>query len=363
MANGAAQRAEAPRPNNTGMPDKLKSGIESLSGFSMDNVRVHYNSSKPATVQALAYTQGTDIHVAPGQEKHLPHEAWHVAQQMAGRVSPTTNINGMPVNDNAALEHEADVMGEKAVAQRIEKHPKNKTQTNNKNILQRVQYTNINDLFNDFLTNQNAVLINNIITNVQRNPNTSTWYNDAIRNLQFADFVNDGSKPQTNRQPNPTNNILYTIHYGKLWKGPEMSCIALLHELMHIDSIKKYGQLIQIHNIDNKPENTVNSELSILENNAKALESTWENEKESVNHFNKKHIDKRIDYIKKRFFEEYDTVLGDLIYYMDVNNLQHTKTYAFANRMLAEANNRRNNPNTPVRKIDPYKKFWQFWKW
>ena len=116
MANNATQRAEAPRPNNTGMPDNLKAGIESLSGFSMDNVRVHYNSSKPATVQALAYTQGTDIHVAPGQEKHLPHEAWHVAQQMAGRVSPTTNINGMPVNDNAALEHEADVMGEKAVS-------------------------------------------------------------------------------------------------------------------------------------------------------------------------------------------------------------------------------------------------------
>ena len=120
LMNNAAQRAEAPRPNNTGMPDNLKIGIESLSGFSMDDVRVHYNSSKPATVQALAYTQGTDIHVAPGQEKHLPHEAWHVAQQMAGRVSPTTNINGMPVNDNAALEHEADVMGEKAVTQRKE---------------------------------------------------------------------------------------------------------------------------------------------------------------------------------------------------------------------------------------------------
>jgi hypothetical protein len=109
---------DAAPKNETGLPDNLKAGVESLSGFSLDNVRVHYNSSKPATVQALAYTQGTDIHVAPGQEKHLPHEAWHVAQQMAGRVSPTTNINGMPVNDNAALEHEADVMGEKAVTQR-----------------------------------------------------------------------------------------------------------------------------------------------------------------------------------------------------------------------------------------------------
>lgn len=107
---------EAPvqKKNETGMPDNLKAGIEDLSGFAMDDVRVHYNSDKPATVQALAYTQGTDIHVAPGQEQHLPHEAWHVAQQMAGRVEPTTEVGGLPVNDNPALEHEADVMGAKA---------------------------------------------------------------------------------------------------------------------------------------------------------------------------------------------------------------------------------------------------------
>ena len=79
--------------NETGMSDNLKAGIEDLSGFAMDDVRVHYNSPEPATVQALAYTQGTDIYVAPGQEQHLPHEAWHVAQQMAGRVEPTTEVS------------------------------------------------------------------------------------------------------------------------------------------------------------------------------------------------------------------------------------------------------------------------------
>lgn len=102
------------KKNETGMPDTLKAGIEDLSGFAMDDVRVHYNSDKPATVQALAYTQGTDIHVAPGQEQHLPHEAWHVAQQMAGRVEPTTEVGGLPVNDSVELEHEADVMGARA---------------------------------------------------------------------------------------------------------------------------------------------------------------------------------------------------------------------------------------------------------
>mgnify|MGYP002428462817 CR=1 FL=1 len=109
-----ATPAQLKKENNTGLPNHLKAGIEDLSGFSMDDVRVHYNSDKPATVQALAYTQGTDIHVAPGQEQHLPHEAWHVAQQMAGRVEPTTEVGGLPVNDNMDLEHEADVMGAKA---------------------------------------------------------------------------------------------------------------------------------------------------------------------------------------------------------------------------------------------------------
>lgn len=100
--------------NNTGLPDGLKTNIESLSGYSMNDVKVHYNSPKPAQMKALAYTQGTDIHVAPGQEKHLGHEAWHVVQQKQGRVQPTTQMKGVNINDNASLEREADVMGTKA---------------------------------------------------------------------------------------------------------------------------------------------------------------------------------------------------------------------------------------------------------
>ena len=103
------------RANTTGMPDQLKAGIEGLSGLSMDNVQVHYNSSKPASLQAHAYTQGSDIHVAPGQERHLAHEAWHVVQQSQGRVQPTMQMQGTAINDDAGLESEADVMGARAL--------------------------------------------------------------------------------------------------------------------------------------------------------------------------------------------------------------------------------------------------------
>lgn len=102
--------------NNTGLPNQLKSGIENLSGHSMDDVKVHYNSSKPAQLNAHAYAQGNQIHLGPGQQKHLPHEVWHVVQQKQGRVKPTMQMKSkVNINDDVGLEKEADVMGEKAI--------------------------------------------------------------------------------------------------------------------------------------------------------------------------------------------------------------------------------------------------------
>lgn len=107
-----AQRAA----NRTGLPDHVKNGVEALSGMSMDHVRVHYNSPKPAQLNAHAYAQGSDIHVAPGQAHHVPHEAWHVVQQAQGRVRATTQLKGgVALNDDAGLEREADRMGALAV--------------------------------------------------------------------------------------------------------------------------------------------------------------------------------------------------------------------------------------------------------
>jgi hypothetical protein len=104
------------KPNNSGLPDSLKSGVESLSGLSMDDVKVHYNSDKPAQLNAHAYAQGTDIHLASGQEKHLPHEAWHVVQQKQGRVQPTMMMKAkVPINDDQGLEKESDIMGARAL--------------------------------------------------------------------------------------------------------------------------------------------------------------------------------------------------------------------------------------------------------
>ncbi len=102
--------------SSTSLPKNLKSGLEKLSGIDLSDVSVHKNSDKPQQVGALAYTQGNNIHLAPGQEKHLPHEGWHAVQQKQGRVAPTLQMkSGTLVNDDAGLEKEADIMGSKAV--------------------------------------------------------------------------------------------------------------------------------------------------------------------------------------------------------------------------------------------------------
>ena len=116
MADDFTTRRQPLQKNTTGLPDNLKAGLENLSGLSLDDVKVHRNSARPAQLQAHAYAQGSDIHLAPGQERHLPHEAWHVVQQKQGRVRPTMQLKGSAgVNDDAGLEQEADVMGARAM--------------------------------------------------------------------------------------------------------------------------------------------------------------------------------------------------------------------------------------------------------
>ncbi len=113
------QQKVQPGANRTGLPDDLKSGVEALSGLSLDGVKVHYNSDRPAQLNARAYAQGDQIHLGPGQEQHLPHEAWHLVQQAQGRVKPTMQMKGgVPINDDEGLEREADRMGAKALQRR-----------------------------------------------------------------------------------------------------------------------------------------------------------------------------------------------------------------------------------------------------
>jgi Domain of unknown function (DUF4157) len=106
----------------SGIPKSVQTKMENTLGTNLSDVKVHQNSSKASDVGALAYTQGSDIHVAPGQynpgsssgKQLLGHELTHVAQQKEGRVQATGSVGGLALNDSPALEKEADTLGAKA---------------------------------------------------------------------------------------------------------------------------------------------------------------------------------------------------------------------------------------------------------
>jgi hypothetical protein len=190
------QRAAAPA-NKTGLPDNVKSGVEQLSGVSLSDVKVHYNSPKPAQLQAHAYAQGTNIHVASGQEKHVPHEAWHVVQQKQGRVQATTQLKGtIQVNDNAGLEAEADAMGAKALLSG--KRDNLQSNPGNKNLSGSIQLQGAGDELRKRLESEKVAIesasdfssIGQVIDNSQGTPKEKGEAPVKLRNTDFG--VNRG---------------------------------------------------------------------------------------------------------------------------------------------------------------------------
>ncbi|MDQ0112688.1 eCIS core domain-containing protein [Paenibacillus harenae] len=123
-AQGGASSASSGGAGRNQLPLPLADKIQAAFKVDASTVNIHPNSSAAADVGALAYTQGNDIHFAPGQynpessqgQELIGHEMTHIVQQRVGRVKPTTEIGGLPVNDDPKLEREAESMGRRTAA-------------------------------------------------------------------------------------------------------------------------------------------------------------------------------------------------------------------------------------------------------
>jgi len=111
------------------IPDNVRAKMETAFGADFSDVRVHIGQ-EAASLGAIAYTWGSNIHFAPGQynpntiqgQKLLGHELWHVVQQRSGRVSNPFG-GGVAVVQDYALEAEADRMGVKAAMTALVQRP------------------------------------------------------------------------------------------------------------------------------------------------------------------------------------------------------------------------------------------------
>ncbi len=107
------------RKGNGSGDNPVTSSLSRTMDIVPSSVRIHQDSSLATDLGARAFTQGNNIHFAPGQFnvesqqglQLLGHELWHVVQQREGRVKATGSIKGQALNDDPDLEREADEAG------------------------------------------------------------------------------------------------------------------------------------------------------------------------------------------------------------------------------------------------------------
>lgn len=101
--------------NRTGLPEAAKSGIELLSGISMDDVRVHYNSERAADLASRPRAECRHpCRTRPGAAR-LPRSLARCSAGSGAYHAHEADKRGAPVNEDESLEHDADVMGARAI--------------------------------------------------------------------------------------------------------------------------------------------------------------------------------------------------------------------------------------------------------
>lgn len=360
----ARREAEAGKPNLTGIPLQMKQSFEQSSGLSFDDVRVHYHSARPSRLGALAYTQGTHVYVAPGQERHLGHELGHVVQQKQGRVQATSSLGGVKLNTSPAMEQEADMLcrqDEQGAPQVIQRR-----QDPSSEVIQMVTYPNIAAMWADICGNAGAaVMIQQIAS---QDPVLAELYDDAARQVPNCDFRGGNRNIQIGI--NNDDALPYFIEYTAFPGNQQAEyyfIAAIIHELSHAAVREQYQRNLTDTELDgnarwlnmNLPpaggangittaqDESFAAQMNLLSDNIEYLRTVVESDADLQRaapavYQHLADTGGRIDYMAAQSPDvHYDTVLGDMMFYLRFNNLQDTPSYRLMQRMLREANDRR----------------------
>ncbi len=114
-----AESASSATEDPNMLPETLRLQMEESLEQDFSAVKVVTNSEEAVQNRAEAFAAGDEIHFAPGfynpetaeGKELIGHELAHVKQQREGRVAATSEINGMPLNEDPDLEKEAVELG------------------------------------------------------------------------------------------------------------------------------------------------------------------------------------------------------------------------------------------------------------
>jgi hypothetical protein len=231
------------------------------------------------------------------------------------------------------------------------------------------------------------------LANIRQDSALSDLYDDAAAQLPNTDFVQvPNTAPQISTTPGAAQP--YRCDWdtaANLGLDNDYFAGAVIHELVHAAASQQYDrhganadELVwanmnlpaAVGPVD--PSNGLaGNQLTFLKRQIQTIRDNWndlaaialaDRQSGSLTLTQANHVDSRIRYSLSTAFVHNDTVLGDLMYYLRAKNRANTDTYAFARRMLKEANDRRrvgfwSDPGTEVRRVDSQAWWFQLWKW
>lgn len=353
--------AETAKPNQTGIPIQMKQNFEEKSGLSFDDVRVHYHSALPAKLGALAYTQGTQVFIGPGQECHLQHELGHVLQQKRGQVQATERLHGLNINRSPQLERNADVLA----GQREENTTNGVMESSAPcDVIQMKYYQSMDEMWRKVTGDHD--IINEVNQVIGSDAVLRELYDDASAQLPFCNFI--GNESDINITLNG-NGVGYTLRYSSYPKTPTSTTFeqnyfiaAIIHELAHAAVSRQYQRNVDFQdispwlNLNLPPAETSDAnekemspeqkrsfhvQFAILTSNMEQLQKVILGDTNLPDHL-KNHLSERTEYsIRSGPDVHYDTVLADMMYVLIVEDLTQTSSFHMVRQMLQEANDRR----------------------
>ena len=194
-ANGDATGNDTQRISRKGkpLPNKLLFAAKSLTGLSLENVDVIYDSPKTEQYQSDGFVKNNEIHLAKGNKGLIGHETWHMIQRIQNRVRTGEKTNPhFTINKNKNLENEAHIMGDKLMRMNIGSSP-----------LKKPSYQ-----FNNNKNNSNAWMKNSIVQLSGKNIDSYSWDNGEFKKGRNRISIN---------KINKVKELLDEKYSGYLW--------------------------------------------------------------------------------------------------------------------------------------------------
>jgi hypothetical protein len=254
-------------------------------------------------------------------------------------------------------------------------------QRKTRNVIQRAFYQDIDALLNAVVTANNTATGNNGVTPNMDDFSASVWilFDEAEPYLSDVNVQIDNniSRPaQATQTPLGT----YVLKYKDIYPDQEYLIASILHELMHVTVEEHYDKaglpatfsinynLPHGMNVGNQLDQFLDDQEDILDENLNDAEAVVKQDT-SLTTPMKTHVLGRLNYAIGQKDVHYDTVLGDILVYMELKGASSSPTFRFIRRLSEEARDRRTRqplfgiPREFVRRVKKDAYWFQFWEW